>query len=298
MNSLKFPTRNTPILCQGITSEMGSAHTELALAYGSHIVAGTSRDKNINLYQDIPVFRTVQEAVRKTKPCVSVIFSSPARALGDVEEAVRARIPLVICTVEHVPLHDALRMVSLACKYGVTLIGPSSPGIVRVGDCLAGNIPAHLFPKGNIGMIGRSSSLIYEAVQQLAEQNMGVSTCVALGAAPIVGTSFVPIWEAMLSDKQTKAVLVIGQLSGDLEMELAIVYKRSRRKKPLIVYIPGQTIPPLSRTPLLGTKTLNPADIIANKKDALVSAGAIWVESPSEMGQTVAKIMRSLEKKD
>lgn len=296
MNTLKFPTRDTPILCQGITSEMGAIHTELALAYGSHIVAGTSRDKNVNQYQDIPVFPTVKDAVRKTKPAVSVIFSTPARALADVEDAVRAKIPLIICTAEHVPLHDALRMVDLARRKGVTLIGPSSPGIVRVGECLAGNIPAHLFPKGNIGMIGRSSSLIYEAVQQLAEENLGVSTCVALGAAPIVGTSFVPIWEAMLSDKQTKAVLVIGQISGDLEIELAAAYKKSRRKKPLIVYIPGQTIPTPAQVPLLGTRTLNPAEIIAEKKAALISAGAVWVESPAEMGKTVTGLIQSAEK--
>ena len=200
----KLPTQKTPILCQGITTEMGAVHVEQALAYGSHIVAGTSRDKSIKVYQDIPIFSSVKEAVRRTKPAISVVFSTPARALQDVEEAIKAKVPMVICTTEHVPLHDTLKMMDLAQKNKVTLIGPSSPGIVRVDECLVGSIPAHLFPKGSVGLIGRSSSLMYEAVQQLSEVGLGVSACVSLGASRLVGTSFVPVMEAFLKDKNTK----------------------------------------------------------------------------------------------
>ncbi len=292
MSGFVFPTKETPILCQGITSEMGAVHTERAIAYGSRIVAGTSRDKRIRQFLDIPVYQTVKAAVRRHKPKISVIFSTPRRALADVEEAIKARIPLIVCTAEHVPLHDALKMKELAQKYQVTLIGPSSPGIVVVDQLLAGNAPAHLFPKGNVGIIGRSSSLVYEAVQQLRQAGLGVSTGICLGAAPLVGTSFKPFLEAFLKDRQTKAILVVGQIHGALECELAEAYRKSRRKKPLIVYIPGISLVSSSKIPLMGTKTLVPAEIIKEKQALLKKAKAILVSAPELMGQTVAEQLK------
>ena len=289
---IKLPTEKTPILYQGITSELGAVHTERALAYGSHIVAGTARDKSIREYQGIPVFSTVREAVRKTKPAISVIFSSPARALSDVEEAIRAKIPMIICTTEHVPLHDTLKMISLAQKNGITLIGPSSPGIVRVEACLAGSIPAHLFHKGSVGLIGRSSSLIYEAVQQLSEVGLGVSTCVSLGAAPLVGTSFKPIFEALLADKDTKVILAIGKLTGEFEVELAHAYKLSRHRKPLIVYIPGQTEQGMLRSIFPSHPFNAPEQVMAEKKNILEKSGAIWVSNALTLGQTVRENLK------
>ncbi|MDY6407234.1 MAG: hypothetical protein SPL08_00830 [Pseudomonadota bacterium] len=288
----KLPTQNTAVLCQGITTEMGAAHVEQALAYGTHIVAGTSRDKSIKEYQGIPVFTSVRTAVRRTKPAISVIFSTPARVLQDVEEAIKAKIPMIVCTTEHVPLHDTLKMILLAQKYHVTLIGPSSPGIVRVDECLAGNIPAHLFPKGRIGIIGRSSSLIYEAVQQLSQVGLGVSACVSLGASRLVGTSFVPVVEALLKDRATQAILIIGQLAGDLEMELATFYRQVRRKKPMIIYIPGQTLSGAMHVPLLGTEMANPQKIIAEKRVALEKAQGAWVTDISRLGQIVRDLLR------
>lgn len=286
---LILPNQKTPILIQGITSELGAIHTELAIAYGAHIVAGTSQDRNIDVFQNIPVFKTVKEAVRKTKPCVSVIFSSPARALSDVEEAAKAKIPLIICTTERVPLHDAFKMKAVAEKYQVTLIGPSSPGIVRTGACIAGTIPAHLFPKGKVGIIGRSSSLMYEAVQQLAEEGLGVSTCVAIGAAPIVGTSFVPVFEALSADTETKVILLIGQLSGQMENDLATAYRMRRRQKPLVVYIPGGSVKRTIGTPLIGMPLLSPTGIVSEKRTILEKAGTVWVDNPAILGKIVAK---------
>ena len=287
-----LPTKTTPILCQGITTELGAIHFEQALAYGSNIVAGTSRDNSIKSYQGIPVFSTVKEAVRKTNPAISVIFSTPARALQDTEEAIKAKIPMVICTTEHVPLHDSLKMIELANKYGVSLIGPSSPGIVRVGECLAGSIPAHLFPKGNVGVIGRSSSLIYESVQQLSEEGLGVSTCVSLGASQLVGTTFSQVLNTLLSDKMTQAILVIGQLGGELELDLAETYGKKRIKKPLAVYIPGQTLSGAMHVPLLGVDSAVPEKIILEKKQALEKAGAKWITSASKLGKTVYDLLK------
>ena len=288
----KLPTAHTPILYQGITSELGTIHTERALAYGGNIVAGTARNKNIHEYQGIPIFSSVREAVRKTKPVISVIFSSPARALSDVEEAIRAKIPMIICTTEHVPLHDSLKMISLARKNGITLIGPSSPGIVRVEACLAGSIPAHLFRKGNVGIIGRSSSLIYEAVQQLSEVGLGVSTCVSLGASPLVGTSFKPVLESFLADKDTQIILAIGQLTGEFEIELAHAYKQSRRRKPLIVYIPGQTEQGMLHTLLPSSIRPFLSQLITDKKNILEKSGAIWISDALTIGQTVRDYLK------
>lgn len=287
----KIPSIKTPVLYQGITTELGMIHTERAITYGTHIVAGISKDRMIKDYQGIPVFSNVREAVRKTKPVVSVVFSTPAKALLDVEEAVRAKIPLIICTTEHVPLHDVLKMIEMARKNRVTLVGPSSPGIIRVGESLTGTIPAHLFKPGSVGIIGRSSSLIYEAVQQLIEEGLGVSCCVSLGATELIGTPFSSVLEAMLSDKKTKAILAIGQLSGEAELDLAQMYKKSRHKKPLIVYIPGQTWPEQLYPNLLGAGPAIPKDIIQFKKKFLEKAGAQWVSASSLLGKTLKKVL-------
>ncbi len=279
-----LPTRQTAVLCQGITTSAGAMHTELAVAYGTNIVAGTSRDEGVKSFLNIPVFKTVKEAVLKTSPTVSVIFSSPARALLDVEEAARARIPLVICTTEHVPVHDVLKMQELAEKYHITLIGPSSLGIVRAGDFLAGAIPAHLFPKGHVGIVGRSSSLIYEAVQQLSGCGEGVSVCVSLGASELIATSFVPVVKELMSDAETKAVLVIGQLHGSLEFELAQAYRKMRRKKPMAVYIAGGRLRRFPKIPVLGTNMSDPAQIVQEKQEVLRAARIHVIETPERMG--------------
>lgn len=287
---IHLPDQHTPILCQGITSSMGATHTEMAIAYGSNIVAGTSRDKGISQFLNVPVFQTVKDAVNKTKPLVSIIFSTPARAFEETEAAIKARIPLIICTAEHVPAHDVLRMKALAEKYHVHLIGPSSLGLVRTGECLAGSIPAHLFPNGNIGIVGRSSSLIYEAVQQLSEKGLGVSSCVSLGAGELLVTSFVPVYDALLGDPKTKIILIIGQLHGLMEFELADFYKKSRRKKPTIVYMAGEALLKSNKIPILGTHLLNPAQIIFEKQQALNKVGIQIVQSSVDIGRVCAQL--------
>ncbi|MDR2902418.1 MAG: hypothetical protein LBU87_04845 [Lactobacillales bacterium] len=288
---IDLPHENTPILCQGITTSSGAIHTELSIAYGSRIVAGTSRDKGITSFLDVPVFKTVREALRKTNPKVSVIYSTPMRALQDVEEAVRAKIPLIICTTERVPTHDILKMKAMAEKNKVTLIGPSSLGLVRTGECLIGDIPAHLFPKGNVGIIGRSSSLTYEAVKQLALKNFGVSVCVSLGASEIITTSFIPVLDALFADKETEAVLAIGQLHGSLEYELAHFYHTARRKKPVIIYIPGASLPPSQKDRILGTTFSIPERIVSEKYDALSKRGIHVARTLEEIGDIVKKVL-------
>lgn len=291
---MKFilPNAKTPILVQGITSSLGATHTEMSIVYGSNIVAGVAREKGLKTFLDVPVFQTVRDAVKKTKPAISIIFSSPARALAEVTEAAKAKIPLIVCTTEHIPLHDRLKMTEVADKYGVRLLGPSSPGLMTTNQCLAGTIPAHLFPKGNIGIVSRSSSLTYEAVQQLAVEQMGVAACVTLGTSTILGTSFIPVIQTFLSDPKIKAILIIGEFKGLEEFELAKWYKDQKHKKPLVVYIGGKSFVCSKKQPVVGAKILQPADQIKAKQIALESVGAKLVYSPEKIGKIMTTVLK------
>ena len=286
----KFPNKKTPILCQGITSISGSMHVEKAILYGSNIVAGVSKDKSVTNFQNIPVFQTVKEAVRKTHPEISVVFSSPARVLSDVEEAIKAKIPMVICPVNHVPYQDVLKMKKMAEKNNVHLIGPSAPGVVTTDECLAGTVPAHLFSKGEVGIVSRSSSLTYETVQQLSTFGLGVSACVAIGSAAIVGTSFIPVVDAFLSDSKTKAILIIGKAGGEFEYELAHFLSKKRVSKKIAVYIPGKSLKREEKTSVVGVEERE--DEIFEKEQLLEKVGVFVIRSASVVGKEMARLLK------
>ncbi len=287
---MKLPRLNkdTRILCQGLTSTIGAEHTELAIAFGANIVAGVSRDSKLTHFLDIPVFQTVKDAVRKTKPDVSVIFSSPVRVLADVEEAAKARIPMIICTTEKVPYHDTLKMKALADKYHVCLIGPSAPGIVTPDGFLAGTMPGHLFPQGNIGIVSRSSSLTYEIGQQLATVGCGVSMCFAIGTPKLICTSFITPVNVLLADKNTKAILLIGMAGGPFEEELAAYLQHKRVKKPIFVYLPGSSIHIEPKSSVLGDTRLPIAENIARKQAVLAKAGVTVIDDLHKISRQVA----------
>lgn len=287
--TIQFPTKDTPILCQGITSSTGATHIERAVAYGSHIVSGISRDKSITRFMDIPVYASVKEAVRKTKPKISVVFSSPSRVCADTEEAIKAHIPMIICTTTHVPYHDVLRMRALAKKHQVYLIGPASPGIVVPNEVLAGNMPADLFPKGNIGIVSRSSSLTYESVQQLSGQNLGVSTCIGIGSGTLLGTSFVPVVEALLTDEATSAILIIGKVNSHFEIELADYLKQNKPQKPVFVYLAGRATKQVSSVPLLGCDDQKIKNVVAHKRKICADAGMILITRFDKIGSKIAE---------
>ena len=284
-----LPTKETPILCQGITSHAGAVHTELALAYGSNIVAGTSADKNVKKFLGVPVFRSVKDAMQAVAPKISVVFSTPTHVLHDVMEAIDAGIKMIICTTENVPMHEALKMKELAEDNKVCLLGPSSMGIAVVEQTIVGAVPANLFTKGRIGLVGRSSSLLWEAAAQLSEVGLGVSACVSLGADHLISTSFVEPIKALLMDDKTQGILVIGQVHGELEYELAEFYKNQTEKKPLWFYIPGRGLERSEKQPLLGMQSVRFADVIEAKKQALEDAGAFCIDSPDLFGKIIKK---------
>lgn len=288
----KFPNKNTPVLYQGITSSSAAIHVEKAILYGTNIVAGVSKDKSVTIFQNIPVFQTVKDAVRKSKPQISVIFSSPQRVLQDFEEAAKARIPVIVCPVNHVPYQEVLKMKQLAEKYKVQLIGPSAPGIVTVDECLAGTVPAHLFPKGCVGIVSRSSSLTYEAVQQLSKFNLGVSSCAAIGSAAIIGSSFIPFVEAFLKDKKTEVILLIGKVNGEFEYDLINYLKKKKSRKKIAIYIPGRHLEREEKTPVVGVKVDEKA--LQLKEKMLEKAGIKVIHSATEIGLFVSKMVAHL----
>ena len=289
-----FPDQKTPILFQGITSAMGRYQTGLALNYGTNVVSGVSHEMTGKL-GSIPIYTNVPKAVRSTHPKISVVFSTPEKALGDVLEAIKAKIPLIICTTEHVPMHDALKMKLAAEKAKVTLLGPSSAGILNVGTCVMGTIPTSLFNKGDVAIVGRSSSLLFEAADQLSSFGLGISKCISLGADHLIGTSFVPVVEALNADKSTRAILVVGQVHGTLEQELAEFYQKRHPKK-MFIYIPGKALARSDKTPLLGMKSVLFSDVIEEKKKLLTKAKVVWIESPDKIGKTIFDILKGKTK--
>lgn len=286
----KFPTNKTPVLFQGITSSSGAMHAEKAFTYGTNIVAGISRNKNITDFQGVPIFQTVKEAVKKTKPQISVIFSSPNRAYAEVEEAAKAKIPLIICTTNHIPYHDVIKMKQITQECGVMLIGPSAPGLVNVDECLVGTIPAHLFPKGNIGIISRSSSLTYEAVQQLSKFGLGVSACASIGSAAILCSSYTPFIQSFLNDKNTHSILIIGKLNGYFEHELAHFLKTKKLMKKIAIYLPGKTRVSCSKAQVIGSQN-NGSKSFVEKEKILKETGVYLIRSAETIGQEMADFL-------
>ncbi len=284
-----FPSSKTPVLFQGITSEMGLIQLQKAIEYGTNIVAGISQETHIKNLMGVPVFNNVKLAVKKYNPKVSVIFSTPSRALEDVIQAAKAKIPLIICTTEHVPMHDALKMRSIATENGVQLLGPSSNGIINVDQAVTGTLPTHLFNKGNISIIGRSSSLIFEAIFQLSEYDLGISKCVTLGADHLIGMSFVPVIQALLKDKSTDSILIIGQVHGQLEQELASFIKKYKKHKKIFAYIPGKYLTRSDKRPLLGMKSVLFSDVINQKKQIFEKSGIQYIDDINQIGHTIAE---------
>lgn len=286
-----FPNSKTPVLFQGITSSQGAFHAETAIAYGTNIVAGTSLEKGLTEFLDVPIFSSVAEAVKKTKPQASVIFATPGRAYSEVEEAIKAKIPLIVCTTEHVPLQESLRIRQLAHKSKSIVLGPSSPGLVEAEKCVVGDMPAHLFHKGPVSIISRSSSLTYEALQQLTPLGIGVKKCVCLGSDNIVASSFVPFIAPILADKEIELIFIIGDLTTHFEAELAEYWKKVKTKKQIVAYIAGESVPHSQKIPILGEVKQIPADIIAQKHKILHKMGAKVITHPEFIGSSIKEVL-------
>jgi succinyl-CoA synthetase alpha subunit len=264
--------QRTRLLVQGITGYQGAFHTKLMLEAGTHVVAGVTPGKGGTRVHDVPVFETVEEAVRETGANACVLFV-PARFARDAAlEAIANQLTPVAIITEGMPVHDAIEIVAYARRRGVRVLGPNGPGITTPGECRAGIMPTHLFTRGPVGVVSRSGTLTYEIVAGLTRAGLGQSTAVGLGGDPVVGTSFVEALELFNADPDTRAVVLIGEIGGSAEEEAARYIARSLTK-PVVAYIAGRTAPPGKRMGHAGAVISGTEGTAEHKVRALEAAG-------------------------
>ena len=296
--------KKTRLVVQGITGAEGTFHTKQMIEYGTNVVAGVTPGKGGTLYsgnekdqlaRPVPVFNTVAEAVEKTKADTSVIFVPAAYAAEAIMEAADSGIKLVITITEGIPVSDMVRVYTYIQKRGVRMIGPNCPGIITPGECKIGIMPGFIHLPGRVGLISRSGTLTYEAVKQLSDRGIGQSTCVGIGGDPIIGTRFIDAMKLFNQDKNTDAIIMIGEIGGSAEEEAA-AYIKEHVKKPVVGFIAGQTAPPGRRMGHAGAIISGGKGTAAEKMKAMKEAGIRVVDSPALLGETMERALRSLKK--
>mgnify|MGYP001772618497 CR=1 FL=1 len=283
----------TRVIVQGITGREGSFHTKLMVEYGTKVVAGTSPGKGGSYVHNIPVYNTVYEAVREQGPIDASIIFVPAKFAPDaVYEAIDNGAKLVVVITEGIPVHDELRFVNYARKKGVVIVGPNTPGVMTVGEAKLGIMPSQFFTRGRVGLVSRSGTLTYEIARELAKRGLGVSTVVGLGGDPVTGLDFVSVYEMFQEDKDTDAVVVVGEIGGDAEERFAAFYGRLVSKKPVVAYIAGRTAPPGKRMGHAGAIISMGVGDYGSKRRSLEEAGIPVAETPLQVGELLEKALR------
>ena len=276
----------TRVLTQGITGATGQFHTRTCKEYGTRMVAGVTPGKGGTDFEGIPVFDSVEQAVRDTGANASVIYVPPPFAADAMMESADAGVPLVICITEGVPVQDMMRVKRYLADRGTVLVGPNCPGVITPGECKIGIMPGHIHKRGRIGVISRSGTLTYEAVDQLTRLGMGQSTCVGIGGDPIRGLNFVDVLALFNEDDETEAVVLIGEIGGSAEQDAA-EWIRAYMKKPVVGFIVGQTAPPGKRMGHAGAIISGGKGTAAEKVEALRAAGVSMAPTPADIGQTM-----------
>lgn len=281
--------KNTKVLVQGITGKEGSFHTSQMLDYGTKVVAGVTPGKGGQVEHGVPVFNTVKEAVAKTGAEASVIFVPAPFAADAVSEAAQAGVKLIVCITEGVPINDMVRARAEADAMGCRLVGPNCPGLVTPGECKIGIMPGNIFKEGPVGLISRSGTLTYQAVDALTRAGIGQTTCVGIGGDPVLGTYFVDALKDFVADEETKAVVVIGEIGGTAEEEAAAFIKE--HKIPAVAMIAGRTAPPGKRMGHAGAIVSGSSGTAQAKVEAFEKAGVSVPETTEEMVQEIQKLL-------
>lgn len=282
---------NSRVVVQGITGKEGSFHTQQMIEYGTNVVAGVTPGKGGEKFEDqVPVFNTMAEAVEETGANVSAIFVPPAFAPDAIFEAADAGIETVVCISEGIPALDMLRVYNYLKTSGARLIGPNCPGVISPGKCKVGIMPGFIHKQGSVGVISRSGTLTYEAVDQITKVGLGQSTCIGIGGDPVIGTRFIDALKLFKDDDQTEAVMLIGEIGGTAEEEAAAWIEKNFNK-PVVAFIAGQTAPPGKRMGHAGAIISGGKGTAEEKMKALQQAGITVCESPAVIGQTISEVL-------
>lgn len=282
--------KDTKVIVQGFTGKEGSFHAEQCMAYGTKIVGGVTPGKGGQNHLGQPVFNTVDEAVRATGATVSMIFVPPAFVADAVMEAADAGIELAVIITEGAPVKDMMYAKAYAVKKNMMTIGPNCPGIITADECKIGIMPGFIFKKGNVGLISKSGTLTYESANQVVKEGFGITTAVGIGGDPIIGLSYKQLLPMFEADPETKAIVMIGEIGGDLEIQAAEFIKQ-HITKPVVAFIAGQTAPKGKRMGHAGAIISGSAGTAQEKMAALEAAGVKVVVSPADIGKAVAEVM-------
>ena len=283
--------RETRVICQGITGKAGAFHTKGCKEYGTKMVGGVTPGKSGETVEGLPVFDTVEEAVKQTGANASMIFVPPAFTADAILEAIDAGIGVICAITEGVPVIDMVHVYDRVRRSQSILIGPNCPGVITPGECKIGIMPGYIHNVGKVGIMSRSGTLTYEAVWQTSSLNLGQSTCVGLGGDPIVGTSYIDLFERFQKDDQTEVILMIGEIGGDAE-EQAAAYVKSHVTKPVAAFIAGRTAPPGKRMGHAGAIITGGKGTAAEKVAALEAVGIVVAQSPADMGVAVVEAIK------